>query len=410
MPQHCAYILLVMGEQLKLNSDGSCSLCNTVPQDEENIQCFTCKSHFHCGCLSCSEDDKVGTRSLVTAFNRKSTKLNFKFYCDTCLTNLEISIANSESRRLGVVETNVASIKSELAEIKNLLVKQNIPKQETAKPHSDNIWFNKERLASTKVPPAKPMLVVNSPESDNSESIEKAIIDNGIPVTKSYKNNLGKLVLVCDSDDSREKLKSAIASTSQTVEMKSMTEKRPSVTIVGFSQKLTKEEIVNQIVSQNHFVKCFSTVNDINEHIEIHDVKPTKAKPSVFQAFASVSEALRKGFSNYKDKVAIGLTNCKVYDRFHVKRCNNCQGLGHFYKECPTPQETHCAKCSLNHPTNSCESTEKRCFNCVNAGLDLENANHPAFDHKCPSILKLVEKKKKAHESHLNSTNPAMVL
>ena len=71
-------------------------------------------------------------------------------------------------------------------------------------------------------------------------------------------------------------------------------------------------------------------VNDLKDHIEIHDVKPTRAKPSVYQAFASVSEALRKGFSNYKDKVTIGLQTCKIYDRFHVKRCNNCQGLGHY--------------------------------------------------------------------------------
>ena len=124
--------------------------------------------------------------SLVTAVNRRSTKKNFKFYCDVCMTNLEISMADSEARRLGVVEKNVTSIKNELSEIKKLLIKQNTSKP-VAKPTSDNIWFNKERLATTKVPPAKPMLVVNSTQDSDSESIEKLIVDNGIPVTKSYK-------------------------------------------------------------------------------------------------------------------------------------------------------------------------------------------------------------------------------
>ena len=155
-----------MGEQFKLNTDGLCPSCDIVSQEAENIQCFTCKSYFHCACPSCSEDEKVGTKSLVTAFNRTSTKKNFKFYCDVCITNLEISIANSESRRLGIVETNVAAIKSELADIKNLL-KQSVPKQEASKPQSDNIWFNKERLATTKIAPAKPMLVVDKTDEEN---------------------------------------------------------------------------------------------------------------------------------------------------------------------------------------------------------------------------------------------------
>ena len=389
-----------MGEQFKLKSDGTCPACDVVSTDEHKIQCFTCKCHFHCVCTKCKKEDEVGTKSLVTAFNRLSTKNNFKFYCDACITVLEISLANSETRRLGIVETNVVSIKSELAEIKNLL-KQSVPKP-AAKPISDNIWFNKEKLAATKVPPTKPMLVINSAPESATESIEKAIVDNRISVTDSFKNTSGKLVMVCDSEDSRERLKTAIESTSETVEMKSLTGKKPSVTIVGFNQQYSKEEIINQLVSQNQFVTCFSTLNKIDDHIEIHDVKPTRAKPTVFQAFASVSEALRKGFSNYKDKVKIGLMNCKIYDRHHVKRCNNCQGLGHFYKECTTPDEPYCAKCSLRHTTNSCEVTEHKCINCMKDGC--ENFHHAAFDHKCPSMLKLVEeKKKKAQKTHLNS-------
>ena len=126
-------------------------------------------------------------------------------------------------------------------------------------------------------------------------------------MTNSYKNNSGALVLECDTPDSREKLKRAIASTEETVQMKSVSDKKPSVTIVGLSRQYTKEEIVNQIVSQNQFVKQFTTVNDIKDHIEILDIKPTRAKPSVFQAFASVSKPLRKGLANYGNKITIGL-------------------------------------------------------------------------------------------------------
>ena len=211
-------------------------------------------------------------------------------------------------------------MKSDLEEIKNLLLKEKSPtaKQEKSKPSytssGDNIWFDKARLESTKVAPAEPMLVLNNSEGV-VETVEKAIVENSIPVTKSSKNNSGNLVVVCDSHDSCEKLQNIISSKDENVEMRSTTKKKPSITIVGFSKQFNKEEIVSQMVSQNQYVKQFSTVNDINEHIEIHDIKPTRSKPSVFQAFASVSEVLRKGFGNYNDKVTVGLTMaCLIYN------------------------------------------------------------------------------------------------
>ena len=246
--------------------------------------------------------------------------------------------------------------------------------------------------------------MVNNAQAFN-ETVEETIVENSIPVTKSFKNNSGNLVVVCDDLDSRNKLQNILSSTAENVEMKSVSKKKPSVTIVSLSKKYSKEEVINQIVSQNQFVKHFATVNNINDHIEIHDIKPTKAKASVFQVFASVSEALRKGFRNYKDKVTIGLMSCKVYDRFHVKRCNNCQGLGHYYKECPTPNIPCCAKCSQNHATNTCNIEVKKCVNCSKAGKE---TNHTAFDPKCPSLLIEVEKKRKANETHLNSQRPIM--
>ena len=140
-------------------------------------------------------------------------------------------------------------------------------------------------------------------------------------------------------------------------------------------------------------------MNNINDHIEIHDIKPTRANASVYQAFASVSQALRKGFHNYNNKVVIGLTNCKIYDRYHIKRCNNCQGNGHYYKECTTPNVPCCAKCSLAHSTNSCNATDMKCINCCKAGKD--DCQHAAYDPNCPTRLSLLEKKKESNKNRM---------
>ena len=264
-----------MAEQFQLNPNGTCKSCNTVTVATENLKCLMCKEMFHGACPNTSEDERVGIKSLIGCFNRPSTKRNFQFLCDPCLTKMENSMAGSDANRLNTLENNLSNINAELTEIKNLLAKQTgKPPPVVKQKGSENIWFNKDKLASMK------------------------------PLT-------------------RDKLKDIIASTNEDIQLKAVLKKKPSITIVGLNKCYTKKEIINQLVNQNQFVKHFSMANNINEHIEIHDVKPTRSNTSVYQVFASVSEVLRKGLRKYKDNVVIGLTNCKIYDRSHIKRCNN---------------------------------------------------------------------------------------
>ena len=85
--------------------------------------------------------------------------------------------------------------------------------------------------------------------------------------------------------------------------------------------------------------------------------------------------------------VVVGLMSCKIYDQYFVKRCNKCQNFGHYYQECTQDQHI-CAKCGLNHPTNSCQSQEKKCTNCVKEGLQDEAVKHFAYDSQCPTLKK----------------------
>ena len=381
-----------MGDKFKLDPSNSiCPCCNEVSQAVDNLQCFLCKAVFHAACPTMVEEEKVATKSFVNQFNRSSTKKNIKFFCECCLTNVERDLASDESRRLNTVEGNIKNIMSELKELKDILKESSTKKEEAASTvKSDNIWFNKERLESTKVAPSESMLQLNDSQ-EMKASVERAIIDNNISVTKSFKDKTGDLIVVCDSSDSRDELQRIIQSNSENATMKPVTKKKPSITIVGLSKEYSKDEVVKLLVTQNQHIKQFSTVNELSQHIEIHDIKPTRANPTVFQAFVSVSEVLRTGLRNFEDKVTVGLLKCKIYDRFHIKRCNNCQGLGHYYKECPTPQDTKCAKCGQSHATNTCTAEEVKCINCSKIN---KPADHTAFDPKCPCLVELVEKKK----------------
>ena len=55
-----------MCDKFKLDSNGTCQSCNVVAVAAENLQCFMCKTIYHCACPEMGEDDKVGTKSLPT--------------------------------------------------------------------------------------------------------------------------------------------------------------------------------------------------------------------------------------------------------------------------------------------------------------------------------------------------------
>ena len=84
----------------------------------------------------------------------------------------------------------------------------------------------------------------------------------------------------------------------------------------------------------------------------------------------------------------MGLSTCKVYDQHHVKRCNNCQGFGHYYRNCPAANASVCANCGENHSTRECESNSYRCVNCVKSALPADDCEHKATDQNCPSLRK----------------------
>ena len=384
-----------MGDQFKLDQAGNCPSCSQLSVKGEHVKCYSCDELFHIVCSAASSENKVATKTMASSYLQPSTKRNFVFYCDSCLTELEIQRANSESQRVNILEKKMNSIDTQLNEIKKLLnEKPKVKENElfgSVKKDANNgecIWFNKERLATVKAPEVKAVLVVSKSEnlqreSENHGIIEKAVMDNNIPLSDTYENKSGDLVIVCESEDARDKLKTAVESTHQHIGMSSPKPKKKPITIVGLPRNQEQKEVIDLITKQNEFIKNFATANKIEEHLVVHVVKPLRNKPEVYQVFASVSPILREGISKHNNKIIINLKSCKVYDRSLSRRCNNCQHFGHFAKDCPTPNEPYCGNCGGQHRLDSCQNKDEK--NCTRKNIP--ESNHSAFDHKCPSFL-----------------------
>ena len=404
-----------MAKKFKLDDQGHCSSCGNVSIQSEHVKCFSCNCLFHAVCNSATADEKFATKTMIHNFLLPSTKNNFLFFCDICVTKLEISATDSDSQRINLLETKMNTIDSQLKEITSLLVNSNSKKDapashkkvETKQP--TGFWSDVVKLDKASAPPSKALLVIpKNPDvqahNENRDIIEKTIVDNQIPLKETFTDKSGALVLVCESTKKRDELKNLVQTAKVDIPMNSPKVKRNPITIVGLGREYTSDE-TNKLILQNELIRKFAVANNMGDHFKIHSIKPLKNNPEKFQVFATVTQILREGITKLNDKLIMGVNSCKVYDRKNTKRCNNCQMFGHFMANCPTPRDPSCGKCAGKHATNTCESEERNCINCRRNKLD--HSTHSAFYHKCPALLKFEELLEHSQRvDDLNSKHP----
>merc|ERR1711895_342242 len=104
------------------------------------------------------------------------------------------------------------------------------------------------------------------------------------------------------------------------------------------------------------------------ESFKILFIKPPNANYNNFHIVARVSPTIRDALHSKGNRIYIGAISVRVYDRFYVKRCNRCNGFGHYANSCQEPQS--CGVCaSLNHQSSECDdknTTGTQHLNCIN--------------------------------------------
>ena len=104
-----------MADKFKLDDHGKCTSCTILSKDGEHVKCFLCDDLFHVVCTSASADEKVASKTTVSYFLLPSTKNNFRFFCDKCVTEMEINRANADSQRLNLLEKKMSAIDKQLS-------------------------------------------------------------------------------------------------------------------------------------------------------------------------------------------------------------------------------------------------------------------------------------------------------
>ena len=106
----------------------------------------------------------------------------------------------------------------------------------------------------------------------------------------------------------------------------------PKVTIVDIQCDINDGDIIEEIFDKNPRLKNFISDNKLNFDLLFTKENNSKSNKS---AIFKVSPELRNYLVNEMNgKVFIGLMQCRLFDRYFIKKCRKCQNFGHFTNVC----------------------------------------------------------------------------
>ena len=243
-------------------------------------------------------------------------------------------------------------------------------------------------------PLKRSVLIVQSQDPSlkkvNCEHVDKIIAENSIHVDKKYENKKGETVYVCPTENDRKMLNQKIGDGLPLVKRHQPPERQPTISVANICQQYEECELQNIILHAHPSIK---SLVDHGDTFSVLKVKKQLKNETKYQATIRVSNSIRKIIEGQGDRLYICSYSCKVFDQFHVKRCNHCQCLGHYKADCQAIKAPPtCGHCSKNHPSETCPERTINgflpcCSNCSNGKFDGEKHTHSAFDRNCPSYV-----------------------
>ena len=374
--------------QYVLNLTGQCTSCEADIPQTETVTCGSCEKVFHALCPSAANrKDNICNATFLKLWHASSTKANFKWYCDICLTDMETTKSSSLENVVHTLVTKVSELTNEVQKMKQSEKVSPVPNQPSGLPTviHGGAWADPKSVQNLR---ASLVIKPNDKKDQvNLETIRKIVVDNNIPVSKVGVSTSGNTFIHCPSIAARDKLQPLLESDIPNQTVHSLKEKLPSISIVDITEKFTKEELVTRIRQQNSYV---NELIDQDHIFKVLFMKPPTGEYKNYQVVALVSPDIRDVISANRNRLFVGLESCRVYDRFYVKRCNECNCFGHYKAKCPNKAScTFCA--SEEHNSETCPLKDSRdhskfkCINCKRSGLSCEG--HSAAWFKCPAYI-----------------------
>lgn len=190
----------------------------------------------------------------------------------------------------------------------------------------------------------------------------------------------GGILVGCSNSEDTLKLKGiAENKLKENYDIKDVRNVKPRIRIVGMSEKLEENELIQYIKFQNKHL------DSENCNLKILKLWSTKKNVNIYQAILQVEKNFYdKIMSIGEGKLFIGYDLCSVYDSIEIRRCFKCSGFNHMSDQCKST--ICCPKCAGEHDLKNCTSVTLKCGNCIGYSNTNEtelNIEHAAWDRNC---------------------------
>jgi hypothetical protein len=337
---------------------------------------------------------------------KPSTKENFTWICDKCKTSEEAEEVASVRQLIKAMEVSHDAKISLLSGLVKALSEKidsltTADKSDTAPVSNNTVWDDRERINMT----VKSALVVK-PDADgnkvNLNKVKKIVSSAGIPVDSVIESTNGETFVNLPDVESRDRVSQLLEEKHGANPVVKLHSKLPSIAIMGVTarhminddnEEMTPEDIEQSIYNQN---KSIAERIDQGSELNVVFVRKPPNNKKFYNIVVRVSPDIRALLKKKSNKIHIGVSVHRIVDRFHVRRCNRCQGLGHYADKCDS-EHVVCGFCAKDHMSDECSDKHKdhkhhKCINCSAEGKDA--FGHPAFWTKCPSYMGAQEKMK----------------
>ena len=358
-----------------VKSDGTCGHCSKKA-DGATMTCFSCDKLWHV--IECAPGaDDLATKTFLNIWKPWKAAGNYKSICFVCPPCRDANLLQREvvsSNRMSVMEERVSSLQDDLKVIKELLTNgqtnpvapapQVTPPTKTYAQASDSVIVIKNK---------------NHAQAVDRNTIKEAVHDSRVNVSGVYDNKQGNTVLVCESEAGKERLAANLRGRVKDRDINTPAQRTPTIRITCMEEEHSTETVLQLAKEQNRD----KGINIDAENFKVLFVRKHAKNANLFQAVVRVTNDIRVAIQNVGNKLHVGLTVCPIYDHFHVRRCNKCQGFNHYKDKCES--DPICGKCAGAHETEGCASEQPKCTNCVKNKYD--DTNHLASDPLCKSYM-----------------------
>lgn len=321
----------------------NCGIClSGITRTKPPVFCDVCKKQFHTSCISKQID-------ILAAINQVPGLL---WRCSDCQRNCLV-VNNAELTHLidSKLNESLSQLKNKFESLYTMTAQQNASNKSTS--YADMV--KNKTYPAVIVKPKNTEQSIENTKAEILQTINPAEVNIRLSKVRTVKN--GGLVIGCQTEEENEKFMSLVQNQlANSYDVQAAKIFKPRVRLVGMSIKYTEAQITDFIF------KCNSHIFFNDAHVQIIKIFPLKNNSNIFQATIQLDEVSYNRVLQVGN-ICIGYDSCKVYDAVDVYRCFKCNEFNHSSKKCKNQQS--CPICSGNHELKDCQSTQKKCSNCI---------------------------------------------